>query len=98
MCYDLAIPTPTIVYDFEFAFMHGGPSLFITAEDGRDRITIDDLRVLIQVKPDDGSVEETIVHRGALAFMRTTRREVAESEDEIQARIAEGVVTSAQPS
>lgn len=78
--------------------MNGGPSLFLTAEEGRDRITIDEVRVLIQVKPDDGSIEETIVHRNALSYMRTTKREVEESADEIQARIAEGVVTSSQPS
>jgi hypothetical protein len=72
-----SITPPKVLFDFEFAFM-SGQTLYVTAEDGRDRIAIDDLRVLIQVKTTPEQLEETIVHRGALAYMRMTKREVAQ--------------------
>lgn len=65
--------TPTVVFDFEFHFQSGS-SLFTTAQEGRDRISADDARVRLELRHESGDVEEVIVHRSTLAYMRTTKR------------------------
>lgn len=67
---------PVVIYDFEFGFLAGGAPLFITAHQGRDHIAADEARVKIELHPDEDTVEEVIVSRASLAYMRTTQRTV----------------------
>lgn len=77
---------PTIVYDFEFGFIQGPPQFF-TAVEGRDTIeTADEHRVRLELHPDADTIEEVIVTRASLAYMRTTTRTVP-----VEPEITEGL-------
>lgn len=65
----------TVHFDFEFGFL-SGETQFFSAVEGRDKIAADDARVRLELHPDDATVEEVIVHRSALSYMRTTKRTV----------------------
>lgn len=67
---------PTVVFDLEFLFI-GGQSLYVTATEGRDSIRADDARVRLELHPDPLTVEELIIHRPQLAYMRTVKRTAA---------------------
>ncbi len=64
---------PITTYDIEFGFLNGSTQ-FVTVQEGRDRIAVDDVRVRAELHPDPDTVEEVIVHRSALAYMRSTKR------------------------
>ena len=81
--------TVTVQFEFEFGFLNGSTQYF-TAQDGRDRIAADDARVRLEIHHDEATVEEIIVTRSALAYMRTTKRTVTVEptlEDQIDAAI-----------
>lgn len=62
-------------YDFEFCFTNGAVQC-LTAVDGRDTIAADDQRVRLELHQDADTVEEVIISRSQLAYMRTTKRTV----------------------
>lgn len=64
---------PRVYYDFEFLFLNGQRECY-TAEEGRDRIAADDARVRLELHHTEDAIEEIIVHRSALALMRTVKR------------------------
>jgi hypothetical protein len=67
--------TPKVFFDFEFQFK-SGEALHVTAEEGRDLIAADAERVRLELRLSEDCVEEIIVHRAELAYMRTTKRTV----------------------
>lgn len=71
-------PRPRVVFDFEFQFAHVAP-LYASAEEGRDTIAADEARIRLELHPEPGVTEELIVQRSELAYMRTTKREIAPS-------------------
>jgi len=71
----LTTTPPKVQFDFEFHFASGAAAFF-TAEEGRDKIAADEVRVRLELHPDPATTEEVIVSRAALAYMRTTRREI----------------------
>ena len=62
-----------VLLDLEFGFTHGEP-LSITAVDGRDQIAADPDRVKVTCRPDEATIEETIIDRSKTNWMRTTKR------------------------
>lgn len=66
---------PKVLFDLEFQFK-SGDTLCLSAEEGRDRIAADEARVRIEIHQSDDVVEEIIVTRSELAYMRTIRRAV----------------------
>ena len=66
---------PIVTYDFEFGFLNGTKE-FYTAIEGRDRMGIDEQRVRLELHPDEATVDEIIITRSALAYLRTTKRTV----------------------
>jgi hypothetical protein len=67
--------TAKVFFDFEFQFK-SGESLHVTAEVGRDEIAADAERVRLELRLSDDCVEEIIIHRSELAYMRTMKRTV----------------------
>lgn len=68
-------PESIVRYEFEFGFLNG-QTQFFTTQEGRDRMAIDAERVRLELHHEPDAVEEVIVHRSALAYMRTTKRTV----------------------
>ena len=66
---------PIVTYDFEFGFLNS-TTQFYSAVDGRDRFGLDEQRVKLELHPDDATVDEIIITRSALAYLRTTKRTV----------------------
>jgi hypothetical protein len=53
-----------------------GEPLYLSAEEGRDRITADAERVRIEKRESPDTVEEVIISRATLLYWRTTKRTV----------------------
>lgn len=69
------MPEPTILYDFEFGFLNG-TTQFFTVQEGRDTKAADADRIRLVMHPDEATLEEVIITRSALAYMKTTMRKV----------------------
>lgn len=65
---------PITRYECEFGFLNGHTQFFTVIE-GRDIYAADTDRIRLELHHED-SVEEVIVHRASLAYMRTTKRVV----------------------
>lgn len=74
------------IYDFEFHFLHGEPAYFPNVEDGRWSLRgLPDGRIVFQVRQQDETIEELSINPVALAYMRSTKREVpAEAQGSLQ--------------
>lgn len=68
---------PLVLFDFEFCFRTSGVKEYFSAQDGRDKIAIDDARMRLELHPDPQTIDEIIIQRAELAYMRTTKRTVA---------------------
>ena len=68
-------PQAKVFYDFEFCFINGQMPCF-TVEEGRDKVAMDQERIRLEIHHFPTMVEEVIVLRSALAYMRTTQRTV----------------------
>lgn len=67
---------PVVWFDFEFAFKFGVPPILITIQDGRWTASAQPDGVKIfKFLYEDGAAEELILEPGAVAYVRTTRRE-----------------------
>ena len=64
---------PRVLLDLEFGFTHGDP-LFISTEEGRDSCAADEARIRVIKRPDDQTIEETIIDRAKVNWTRTTKR------------------------
>jgi hypothetical protein len=65
-----------IEHDLEFCF--GDTQVHVTIVEGRDRIAADDQRIRVEQHPTDDLVEELIIDRSKLLYMRTTKRTLKE--------------------
>ena len=62
-----------VTYDFEVGYLNG-TTQFLTAEEGRDSIAVDDQRLKVVLRPDEQTFEEYLVNRSALAYLHTIKR------------------------
>jgi hypothetical protein len=67
------VTEPKVLFDLEFCFK-SGETLYISVEEGRDSIAADEARVKIMLRQSDDAVEEIIVSRSELSYMRTLKR------------------------
>ena len=75
-----------VVLDCEYGFLNG-TSEHYTVDTRRDDIVMDDERVKITLKPDVNTVDEILITRSALAYMRTTQRTIVPDLDELDAKM-----------
>lgn len=79
-----------IVLDVEFCFTNGDIRSYEVIEARGDRMGQGDAVVVLEIHPNDTTIEEVIVNRSALAYMRTVKRTVEPSEEERVIQLVEG--------
>jgi hypothetical protein len=62
-----------VIQDLDFVFS-SSERLSVSTLDGRDTCAADAERIKITLKPDDRTLEETIIDRTKLDYFRITRR------------------------